>query len=97
MRTSSHMLHSLAEPSVPTETAFALDGKPDGGEIEDLSCISSHAGLGTYCNEVIDGERDKAEETYYQYKRARKKSLTKKHAHTPRKGKGKGRKGAKRG
>ena len=72
-QTSSNMLHSLAESSIPTETAFALDQEPDDGEIEDLSCISSQTGLGESCDEVSDGKRDRAEEAYHQYKRARKK------------------------
>ena len=58
----------------PRENAFALDAEdPDDGEIEDLSCISSQEGLGDSCSEVREGEKVKAVDAYYQYKRAHRK------------------------
>ena len=60
-------------PHQTQENVFALDAEdPDDGEIEDLSCISSQEGLGDSCSEVSEGDKVKAEDAYYQYKRAHK-------------------------
>ena len=73
LRQSSPTLIPPANHS-PRENAFALDAEdPDDGEIEDLSCISSQEGLGDSCSEVSEGEKVKAEDAYYQYKRAHRK------------------------